>query len=156
MKKYCLAALIVAILSCLFLAGCDFSDDVSTIKVVEISGVTELKFKLGEATDENILKDVKVVLSDGTKAIPTLDKKGKSFDKAGKYEISYVYNEKTVNSVIWVYDNPQVYYNGEVLTADDITLSYLQASQSFDFVKGVEIKDSFGLLLEVKTAVDKF
>lgn len=156
MKKYCLAALIVAILSCLFLAGCDFSDDVSTIKVVEISGVTELKLKLGEATDENILKDVKVVLSDGTKAIPTLDKKGKSFDKAGKYEISYVYNEKTVNSVIWVYDNPQVYYNGEVLTADDITLSYLQASQSFDFVKGVEIKDSFGVLLEVKTAGDKF
>lgn len=156
MKKYCLAVLIVAILSCLFLAGCDFSDDVSTIKVVEISGVTELKFKLGEATDENILKDVKVVLSDGTKAIPTLDKRGKSFDKAGKYEISYVYNEKTVNSIIWVYDNPQVYYNGEVLTADDITLSYLQASQSFDFVKGVEIKDSFGVLLEVKTAGDKF
>ena len=84
-----LAALLCCISLCLF-GGCLYEGEQSTSDVVsaEIVGVKELKFKAGEATDENILKDVRAVLSDGSEAKLALDKNGATLNEAGRYEIS--------------------------------------------------------------------
>ena len=160
MKKVGILGLIAVLCVCFCLAfGCggntgntDKPDDVTA----NIVGVKELKFKVGDATDENILKDVKVELSNGKTAKPTLDKKGATLDKAGRYDVVYAYNQTTVNGIVWVYGAPQLYYNGELLTADGITLTYAEAAESFDFTKGIAIKDSFDTELKVTAEGDKF
>ncbi len=160
MKKFglsVLAALLCCISLCLF-GGCSDGCGQSTGNAVsaEIVGVKELKFKAGEATDENILKDVKVVLSDGRETKPALNKNGATLNEAGRYEISYEYNSVSVNGVVYVYDVPKVYYEGQVLSDDTVSLTYIQAAQSYDFTKNITIKDSFGVELKVNRDGDEF
>ena len=157
MKKVGILGLIAVLCACFCLAfGCGGNTDKPDDVTASIVGVKELKFKVGDATDENILKDVKVELSNGKTAKPTLDKKGATLDKAGRYDVVYAYNQTTVNGIVWVYGAPQLYYNGELLTADGITLTYAEAAESFDFTKGIAIKDSFDTELKVTAEGDKF
>lgn len=151
------AALLCCISLCLF-GGCSDGCGQSTGNAVsaEIVGVKELKFKAGEATDENILKDVKAVLSDGRETKPALNKNGATLSEAGRYEISYEYNGVSVNGVVYVYDVPKVYYEGQVLSDDTVSLTYIQAALSYDFTKNITIKDSFGVDLKVNRGGDEF
>ena len=89
----------------------------------EIKGVTELRLKIDEGTDDILLEDVSVVLSDGTKAKPKLELDDYDPSVAGKYIIYYVYGKTRVGANVFVYYMPKMLYNNEDISGDTIEIT---------------------------------
>lgn len=114
-----------------------------------ISGVEIYRFKEGEATDELLLENVSAVNSKGESVKPTLNKEGVDYNKAGAYDISFSYGISEIYTKLYVYGMPTLYYAGEELTTDTLTISYRQANESYDFYRNITVLDSFGESLAV-------
>lgn len=151
LKKLCFVILTAA-LCALPLAAC-----AGNVGAVTFEGVEVLRFKEGEATDAKLLEGVTVKSEDGTTAAPTLKAENVDYSKAGAYNISYVYGNREMKTVLYVYGMPELRLNGTAV-GSSVDCSFSSANGSFDFVKGITAVDSFGETLEVtKTdGSDKF
>lgn len=145
MKKILTLILLCTALLC-FSFGCDSSTNV-TFNVSDV-----VNCKINELTDEKLLSLVEVFKEDGSKVTATLDKGNADYSKVGEYEVTFKYKgaEKTVK--LRVFDMPKLYYNGTELTENTVMLNYGQAKNSYDFVSGISVKDSFGTQLDVTKA----
>ena len=114
-----------------------------------ISGVEIYRFKVGEATDEKLLENVSVLTSNGEELKPTLKKGEADYDKAGEYNIAFVYGVNEIKTKLYVYGMPTLYYNDAPFTSDVLNLTYREAKESYDFNKNISIRDSFGEALSV-------
>lgn len=157
MKKRTRLCLIGAMLACFGgLVACNDGETSAPKKntSVQFIGVQELHLKVGETTADTLLKGVTVKLPNGTTAKPNLIAEDIDYTKAGDYAITYEYNGQKVNSVVFLYAMPQVYLNGTVVTEETVAFTYRQANESYNFIKGVTIKDSFGNELAMQTTDD--
>ncbi|MBR1867755.1 MAG: hypothetical protein IJ800_04150 [Clostridia bacterium] len=141
--------ILITVLSAMFvcsLAACgtEGSQGPTTYLKGEISGVSELRIKAGEGTDARLLRDVIVKLSDGSKVKPELKKGDFNADKSGKYEISYTYGNLKANANVFVYETPKIYFGDKEISSDSIEVSYREARDSYDFVKGIKVIDGLG------------
>lgn len=153
MKKRKLLCLVGATLACVALGvACDDGESSANKNTtVSFLGVKELHLKVGEASEERLLRDVLVSLPNGTTKKPVITSAEPiDYTKAGDYAFSYEYEGQKINTALYLYAMPQVYLDGTAVTGDTLTLSYRQANESFDFIKGVQVKDSFGTVLEMK------
>lgn len=157
MKKRTRLCLIGAMLACFGgLVACNDGETSESKKNtgVQFIGVQELHLKVGETTADTLLKGVTVKLPNGTTVKPNLIAEDIDYTKAGDYAISYEYDGQKVNSVVFLYAMPQVYLNGTVVTEETVAFTYRQANESYNFIKGVAIKDSFGNELAMQTTDD--
>ena len=133
-------------------AACNTSK--GSVTSATVTGVEVYRFKEGEATDELLLKNVSAVTSNGESVNPTLNKDGVDYNKAGVYNISFSYGVSEIATQLYIYAMPTLYYSGEELTGDTLTISYRQANESYDFYRNVTALDSFGESLEVTVSED--
>ena len=133
-------------------AACNFSGNSQAS--ASISGVEVYRFKEGEATDELLLQNVNAVNSKGESAKPTLNKDGVDYNKAGAYNISFSYGVSEISTQLYIYAMPTLYYGGEELTSETLTISYRQANESYDFYRNITVLDTFGESLDVTVSAD--
>ena len=136
------------------LLGAACNTSASSSSSASVTGVEVYRFKEGEATDELLLKNVNAINGKGESVKPTLNKDGVDYNKAGVYNISFSYGVSEIHTQLYIYAMPTLYYSGEELSVDTLTISYRQANESYDFYRNVTVLDSFGESLDVSISQD--
>ena len=147
MKLKRILILLAILLISLFIVSCGNDGNGNASKdETRITGVTDIRVKVGEGSEDLLLQNVNVKLPDGSTEKPILVATDVNFNVSGKYSFEYKYKDLTVKAMLYVYGQGDMllYYNGEPLTQDNITVSFGSALRSANFTQGVEVKDCFG------------